>query len=837
LPRRSAPLVGWVWPDVRRLTDRRAVVHLCLVAAACALLGATAFVLARGESGAIGDARRMWVEHAAAGLLGILSVAPLVFWADRVPSVRRRAGGELAAAAGLVVVATHLGFDPRPVHGLIFPYVPLAVVLLAVVRLGRAGAALLPPLLAALSLWHTGLGHGPWAQITAWPLGRVVAAQAYALVAVTTAWLIASILEERDVADEQLETTNQRLEAEVSTRTAELVAQADRARISASASHTFSEAQFDETQLLHAISRELADVLGDVCSVRHLGDDGALVVAAVHGRDEAFAGELADATRAFALGTPADDLIARAVATGTVVRVTGGPDQVNAAFDPVCREFVADRGIHSVMIAPMRARGTTVGSICVVRAHTREEFTQADGLLLQDLADRAGLAVANARLLAQVADATRRAEAAAAVSHALSQARMDKADAMNVVCRATADALGDACMVLQLSDDEATLSPCAVFAADPSLEQAIRDTYFPLVFSTATDGLTGRALATGRSVRVGGDVGLFAEVAHPATRDAILAQGLHSGLVAPMHADQDVVGALVVLRGRTPGQFTDRDVEFIQDLADRAGLALANAVLHTEVADQASENQRLYAAERDARMALRDSEQRRREVLSTLLEAEEAERTRIATALHDDTVQVLAASLMALDGLPAAVTGGSADKAATTARRARETLAEATERTRRLMFELRPTVLHDYGIVAATRVLLDQTGRETGAVTHLTGEAGRYHLVLEEAMYRAVQEALANIRNHSQATEVSVTFDEHAGMSICEVIDNGRGFDPQEALRRPDAALHIGLSHIVERVRAAGGNVLVASARGEGTHVRITIPIERRRTDRSQRQP
>lgn len=336
---------------------------------------------------------------------------------------------------------------------------------------------------------------------------------------------------------------------------------------------------------------------------------------------------------------------------------------------------------------------------------------------------------------------------------------------------------------------------------------------------------------------MGGDVRLFAEAAHPAARDEILAQGLHSGLVAPMHADQLVVGALVVVRGRTPDEFTDRDAEFIQDLADRAGLPLVNALLHTEVADRASENRRLYAAERDARVALRDSEQRRREVLSTLLEAEGAERTRIATALHDDTVQVLTASLMALDQLPAAVTGGNPDKAATTAKRARETLAEAAERTRRLMFELRPTVLHDYGVVAATRVLLEQTARETGAVTQLNGEAGRYHLVLEEAMYRGVQEALTNIRKHAQATEIAVNFDEHAGTSICEVIDNGRGFDPSEARQRPDAALHIGLSHVIERVRAAGGNMLVASTRGEGTYVRITIPIERRKASAPEPNP
>src|SRR5581483_10269893 len=123
-------------------------------------------------------------------------------------------------------------------------------------------------------------------------------------------------------------------------------------------------------------------------------------------------------------------------------------------------------------------------------------------------------------------------------------------------------------------------------------------------------------------------------------------------------------------------------------------------------------------------------------------------------------------------------------------------LAEATERTRRLMFELRPTVLHDYGLTAATRVLLGETARETGASTTLNGEVGRYHLVLEEAVYRGIQEALANVRRHAAASEVAVCIEERAGMVVCDVTDNGRGFDPQEVRARPQAALHIGLSHI-----------------------------------------
>jgi signal transduction histidine kinase len=524
------------------------------------------------------------------------------------------------------------------------------VLLLTVVWLGRIAAVSLPPGLAALSVWQTGLGHGPWAHLGGSPLGPVLATQAYAATALTVPWLIASLMGERDLAQAELTDSYSRREGQVQTRTARLAEQTRRAQTAAAVSQALSEARLDEATAMQAVAGVVAGAFGDLGAVFKLADGGGLVVAAIHGDDE----QLAEALR--------------------------------------------------VVSAPLR-------------------------------------------------------------------------------------------------------------------------------FSPSTEGFAGRAMATGQVVRVGGGAERWADEAHPASREFFLRWGIHGFMVAPMRAYGGVVGAISVFRRETLGEFSDQDAQFMQELADLAALAMANASLHAQVAAQAAENARLLAAERVARLALRESEQNRREVLAGMLEAEEAERTRIATALHDDTVQVLAASLMALDRLPAATTAGDAERVTT---QARATLAEATERTRRLMFELRPTVLHDYGVVAATRVLLDETARETAAATHLTGEVGRYHLVLEEAVYRGVQEALTNIRKHARATDISVAFEEHAGQLVCDVTDDGRGFDLEEVRSRPNAPLHMGLSHIGERVRAAGGDIDVASTPGRGTHIRMTVPVERRTSpDRS----
>ena len=140
-----------------------------------------------------------------------------------------------------------------------------------------------------------------------------------------------------------------------------------------------------------------------------------------------------------------------------------------------------------------------------------------------------------------------------------------------------------------------------------------------------------------------------------------------------------------------------------------------------------------------AERALAVSEQRRREILATMLQAEEVERSRIATELHDDTVQVMTASLMALDRAALVATKAGIERLASALGLARATLEEATDRTRRLMFELRPAVLHDHGIVAAMRLLAGQIAQEVGATSEVTGPGGRYDLAVEELVYRSAR--------------------------------------------------------------------------------------------------
>jgi PAS domain S-box-containing protein len=252
----------------------------------------------------------------------------------------------------------------------------------------------------------------------------------------------------------------------------------------------------------------------------------------------------------------------------------------------------------------------------------------------------------------------------------------------------------------------------------------------------------------------------------------------------------------------------------VSPVHDAAGRVIAASVISHDVT-------RRRAVEDE----LKESERRRLEILGNMLRAEEAERSRIATELHDDTVQVMTASLFALDRVALIARRSENHQIESAVTLTRATLEEATARTRRLMFELRPAILHEHGLVAAIDVLADQTRRETGAQTTVSGSPGRYGHDVEELAYRSIQEALANVRKHAGATEVVITLEREGTALLCEIADDGRGFDPDTIRDRPGAALHAGLDTMVERIRAAGGETVVDTARGRGTRVRVRIPI------------
>jgi signal transduction histidine kinase len=95
-------------------------------------------------------------------------------------------------------------------------------------------------------------------------------------------------------------------------------------------------------------------------------------------------------------------------------------------------------------------------------------------------------------------------------------------------------------------------------------------------------------------------------------------------------------------------------------------------------------------------------------------------------------------------------------------------------------------------------------------------------------IYRILQESLNNIGKHAGATQVSMTLNTMEGKLVMEVADNGKGFKVEEVLARPGLDRGLGLTAMLERVRQIGGALEIASQTGQGTRIRLTLPLPAR---------
>ncbi len=235
--------------------------------------------------------------------------------------------------------------------------------------------------------------------------------------------------------------------------------------------------------------------------------------------------------------------------------------------------------------------------------------------------------------------------------------------------------------------------------------------------------------------------------------------------------------------------------------------------------DTGAEVRRLEARCRALEQLVHRSEAERRRVVSRLLRAEQQERRRIASELHDDTVQVLAASLLALDRLAGCT---NADAIRGVAESTRQTLAAATDRTRRLMFELRPP----QGFAKAVRELASQAGHEADLDVEVSVPAEPIPFMVEEVAYRTVREAVSNVRRHAQARHLEIAVAVSNGVLRGSVRDDGRGFDPARIGRRAHGVrMHLGIETLLERAELAGGKATVDSTPGKGTEVAFELPM------------
>jgi two-component system NarL family sensor kinase len=199
------------------------------------------------------------------------------------------------------------------------------------------------------------------------------------------------------------------------------------------------------------------------------------------------------------------------------------------------------------------------------------------------------------------------------------------------------------------------------------------------------------------------------------------------------------------------------------------------------------------------------------------LASEQRERRRLAELLHDESVQTLSLARQELADYHR--TGREASF-----ERARSAIDETMAQIRGEIFELHPYVLDHAGLSAALRAIAERSAARMGAeITVAVDPAGVGHH--DELIVVLTRELLMNAAKHSGASHVVVTVAADHERIELEVRDDGSGFDPA----RREAALldgHLGLASSEQRVRSAGGELIVSSAPGHGTTVQAVLPAD-----------
>jgi signal transduction histidine kinase len=245
-----------------------------------------------------------------------------------------------------------------------------------------------------------------------------------------------------------------------------------------------------------------------------------------------------------------------------------------------------------------------------------------------------------------------------------------------------------------------------------------------------------------------------------------------------------------------------------------------------------SMRRRLQAALHDLEEAKRDLEARVQErtlrlelLMGKVITAQEEERRRLATELHDETAQALASLSLSLGEV---MEGRSTEEEqAERIKDAKVLVDRLMEETRRLIYALRPSVLDDMGLVAALRWYTEEQLERHGIEVTLeeVGLPARLPEYIEVALFRIAQEAMNNVVKHAGATTVHLRIRKLQETVVLEVKDNGVGFNPETLFGTPQAHKGVGLAGMEERAVALGGKITVHSVPGKGTSVMAQIPI------------
>jgi signal transduction histidine kinase len=315
------------------------------------------------------------------------------------------------------------------------------------------------------------------------------------------------------------------------------------------------------------------------------------------------------------------------------------------------------------------------------------------------------------------------------------------------------------------------------------------------------EGIAGCVARTAKSLMLTEET----PVGHPLRR-AMSEMGISSVLCLPLVVKGKVIGVLRASSKRGGAPFGRSDLEFLSILCGQAAIAIENARLFSGVKTQQARVEQL---------------------LNQALLAQERERQRISLEIHDGAAQWMVGASYRVQAFGKLLVKSGLLQSAEELFEVRGVIDETIGELRRVIFDLQPPDLGELGLEGALRQNLQSFERDTGTACSFQIEGTSQSLppIVEIAVYRVAQEALANVRKHAQATRVDVILRFEAGDLCLKIGDNGKGFILSEALNGSRSGEHLGLSGMKDRAETLGGTLKIETAEGVGTTVALTLPF------------
>ncbi|WP_366923032.1 sensor histidine kinase [Metallumcola ferriviriculae] len=217
--------------------------------------------------------------------------------------------------------------------------------------------------------------------------------------------------------------------------------------------------------------------------------------------------------------------------------------------------------------------------------------------------------------------------------------------------------------------------------------------------------------------------------------------------------------------------------------------------------------------------------QQRQNLGLQVIKAQEEERRRVARDIHDGPAQSMASVILRaeicerlLEKNPAQVPGEL--------QALKEGVKSTLQDVRKIIFDLRPMVLDDLGLIPTLKRYFAEFQERTGLLVDLVtmGKDKRVSSAMEVAIFRVIQEAINNSYKHAQTETVNVRLEMKPEFVNCKITDEGVGFNVEEKLG-PEAKGY-GLIGMRERVELLEGTFKISSLPGKGTEIKLQIPIK-----------